>query len=914
MRRNSGRIRSSSTLFLLAAAFWCAGADAQILVHFDLPGQPLARSLTAIGTATNTDVGFSASQVAGLLAPPLKADLTVDGALQHVLAGTGLRPKHLDAHTIVIAAMGLRTADSGELRPSQTRTFTPEDIGDQIVMHQAGGVANSADSTSSSNAGKEDLDEIIVTGTHIHGTNNKINPVIVIDRDQIDRSGYSSTADLFRSLPQNFQAAGASEDGWLNPTPTSPLNTDFGTGINLRGLGPSSTLVLLNGHRLAPSSSGSFVDVSQIPLSAVDRVEILTDGSSAIYGSDAVGGVVNIILKKDYQGADTSVRYGATTSGGRDELLVSQSLGSSWSGGNVVGTLQFQRQGALPATDRPDSASNLTNPNDLFPSTRSYDATLNGRQTLFDGLEFYGDLLASKREPTQFESFPFPPLGNYITATNTGAESIDVSPGLRFSLSPAWTIELNGLYGYQKSITSLNEAVPGFAFTDTNIGLDNRFTEKSADLVTDGRLGSTAAGPIAVAFGASYRTEDFSELRSDVLGGVGPPIITPLDIDRHVTAEFLELHLPILGPANQIPLAQDFELSGALRRDDYSDFGAATNPHLGLRWAPFADISVRASYGKSFRAPNAYEESSENQQPEIYTEDFLSPTGHGMVPVLVLAGSKILTAERARTLDFGVEYKPLDLRGFSASLDYYDIRYSNRIIYPITTENFLQQAANYGSLISPVASDAAAQALVNAITATGGQFFDFTNTGTGVTGVRYLFDSRQQNAALVQQSGIDLTSKFLKTFGAYTWTSQINVAFTNKIDTQFSQGASFVNSVNTFGNPVKWRARFDSTWGSAAYSISGALNAVGSYIDTNDVGNPPIASWTTVDLNATLHADAFFQSYVWRGVSFSLIVLNALNREPPFVPNLNAENPASYDATNANPLGRFVAVAVRKKW
>src|SRR5258708_37542989 len=86
-------------------AFWCAGAGAQTLVHFGLPAQSLARSLNEIGTATNTDVGFSATQVAGLLAPPLKANLTVDGALTRVLVGTGLRPKHLDDHTIVIAAV-----------------------------------------------------------------------------------------------------------------------------------------------------------------------------------------------------------------------------------------------------------------------------------------------------------------------------------------------------------------------------------------------------------------------------------------------------------------------------------------------------------------------------------------------------------------------------------------------------------------------------------------------------------------------------------------------------------------------------------------------------------------------------------------------------------------------------------------
>ncbi|HEY4443544.1 MAG TPA: STN domain-containing protein, partial [Steroidobacteraceae bacterium] len=90
--------------FIVAAAFMCTGVQAQILVHFDLPAQSLARSLKEIGTATNTDVGFSANQVAGLIAPSLKADLTVDGALMRVLAGTGLRPQHLDDHTIVIAA------------------------------------------------------------------------------------------------------------------------------------------------------------------------------------------------------------------------------------------------------------------------------------------------------------------------------------------------------------------------------------------------------------------------------------------------------------------------------------------------------------------------------------------------------------------------------------------------------------------------------------------------------------------------------------------------------------------------------------------------------------------------------------------------------------------------------------------
>src|SRR4030081_2595820 len=102
---------------LVAAAFWCCAVRAQILVHFDLPAQSLAQSLKAIGTATNTDVGFSASQVAGLLAPALNADLTVDGALMRVLAGTGLRSQRLNGHSIVIKAMESSTSGSAEKNP-----------------------------------------------------------------------------------------------------------------------------------------------------------------------------------------------------------------------------------------------------------------------------------------------------------------------------------------------------------------------------------------------------------------------------------------------------------------------------------------------------------------------------------------------------------------------------------------------------------------------------------------------------------------------------------------------------------------------------------------------------------------------------------------------------------------------------
>ena len=129
-------------------------------------------------------------------------------------------------------------------------------------------------------------------------------------------------------------------------------NYNWGAGINLRGLGVGATLVLVNGHRQPLSGlNGDFVDVSNIPAAAVERIEILPDGASALYGSDAIAGVVNIILKDDFQGAETQVRYGGTP-GGRDETVVSQLLGTHWTGGKAMLVYEYSDATALAASAR----------------------------------------------------------------------------------------------------------------------------------------------------------------------------------------------------------------------------------------------------------------------------------------------------------------------------------------------------------------------------------------------------------------------------------------------------------------------------------------------------------------------------------------------------------------------------------
>ena len=105
-----------------------------------------------------------------------------------------------------------------------------------------------------------------------------------------------------------------------------------------------------------------------------------------------------------------------------------------------------------------------------------------------------------------------------------------------------------------------------------------------------------------------------------------------------------------------------------------------------------------------------------------------------------------------------------------------------------------------------------------------------------------------------------------------------------------------------------------STFGTKAWSLNAALNWIGRYTNTAVEASPPIGSWTTLDINASLNVEEVWPAETWRGTSLSLTLLNALNRDPPFALNPPPNSVAGYDPTNANPLGRFAAFEVHKKW
>jgi len=197
--------------------------------------------------------------------------------------------------------------------------------------------------------GKEELtlEEVVVTGSHIRGVGVSVGSrVNIIDRAEIARSGFATTQQVIQSLPQNF-------GGGPNEDTLSTGNVTGGSGINLRGLGADATLVLVNGRRIPVAGlGGDFFDVSMVPATAIERIEVLPDGASAIYGADAVAGVVNIILAKDFDGAETHARVGTVTDGGLQEYQLGQSYGKNWESGNILFSYEYYKRERLQQKSR----------------------------------------------------------------------------------------------------------------------------------------------------------------------------------------------------------------------------------------------------------------------------------------------------------------------------------------------------------------------------------------------------------------------------------------------------------------------------------------------------------------------------------------------------------------------------------
>ncbi|WND80656.1 TonB-dependent receptor [Lysobacter capsici] len=211
-----------------------------------------------------------------------------------------------------------------------------QDSGAQPAAEQAGEQATT-------------LDAVQVTGSHIKRLQlSGVGPVTVLDAEAIQRSGATSVDTLLQRLPASAGFAGSQSNAYW-------AENGYGTSqVNLRGLGINRTLVLLNGRRVVNGGTGanSSVDLNMIPVALIERIEVLKDGASAIYGADAVAGVVNIITKKKYDGAEVAVRYGQTFENDGDDAAFDLVWGTHSERGSLMAGLSYSEGGTVNMASR----------------------------------------------------------------------------------------------------------------------------------------------------------------------------------------------------------------------------------------------------------------------------------------------------------------------------------------------------------------------------------------------------------------------------------------------------------------------------------------------------------------------------------------------------------------------------------
>jgi len=352
LSRPLGRIALASVLSIVLGST-AAFAQARTF-HFDIPERTLSQALREFGRVSGQEIIFTEDLVVGVHAAPLRGDFTADSALERLLKGTGLSAERSASGALMIRRQTKARAAT-ESNPLPTARVAPADPQPTLLAQNEtpSGPSPSDQQKQAREKKPLQLEEVVVTGSRIPSmARDGAQDVRIYDRNTIDQSGQSTLGDFLNTLPEVGRQTTQAEYG----------NTAVGHGaatVQLRGLPAGTTLVLVNGRRLETSGSAALADVfdlSNIPLGAVDRIEVLPTGSSAVYGSDAIGGIVNIIMKKDFRGTSVTAGYGAAA--GTNSANLSIAWGGQWDNLSISLLGSFEKQSELEGFDRSLTANN----------------------------------------------------------------------------------------------------------------------------------------------------------------------------------------------------------------------------------------------------------------------------------------------------------------------------------------------------------------------------------------------------------------------------------------------------------------------------------------------------------------------------------------------------------------------------
>lgn len=598
--------------------------------------------------------------------------------------------------------------------------------------------SNSINVTMSENGG-QNLDEVVITGTRTAPRSNTTSalPIDVFSAKDLTSTGQATFDKALQYRVPSFN------------TVNTPVNdaTSLLDPYEIRNMGPSRTLILINGKRknlsalvyvqTSPGRGETGADISAIPTDAIERVEILRDGASAQYGSDAIAGVMNIILKKNTNGGSVNVRTGGTTEGDGGTYGISLNNGSTVGDkGYVNYTVDFSKTELSNRPGKVDAAgefnywggttvgvNTLTDINNFLakrpdagningaPETAAAKFLVNGGRKISETTEMYYNAAYVYKKVNSFANYRTPYWRNAIDFPYLTSLYGNGSLASYQGYVPTFQGELNdynATIGYKFSKNDWNvdaSFTTGGNQQNYTVGNShNRSKDSSGDFLyaadpntyngpvsfNPGGVGFThyvgnldlnkqVSDSFSIAFGSEVRTETFEVRAGDEASYVGVGADSYQGNAPENSGKFNRYNIGFYAGFSA-DLTKDLLVEGTARYEDYSDFGSKAVWKLSTRYK-FADdkYTLRGAVSTGFRAPTLH---------QIYTQKVQSSFGGGGIQLEGISnnvssaarqyGVPNLKAESSTNVTFGLGMKPF--KNFSATVDYYSISVKDRII------------------------------------------------------------------------------------------------------------------------------------------------------------------------------------------------------------------------------------------
>jgi len=654
----------------------------------------------------------------------------------------------------------------------------------------------------------------------------------------------------------------------------------------------------MNGHRLSFGSYTQAVDISAIPLAAVDRVEVLPDGSSAIYGSDAVAGVVNVILKRNYEGLSASSTIGGSTDGGDFQQQYSLVAGKSWRSGNAMVALNYSRNSDIDARDRSYTAY-MPDGNTLYPRISQKGAILSLNQQISSNVDFSLDANYNRR--TTFDSYAT--SSTYVYENTPKNISYSVTPSLQIGLGPSWKLHLSGTYGRDQTKYDQAWISNGVTMSHTRGCYCNELA--SVESYASGPLASINGNSLDVVVGGGYRYNHYETERYAT---------STTDSDGSVKSyyAFSEISVPFVKSGHGAPLLDKLILNAAVRYERYPGIASVAVPKLGIIYGLSPSIELKGTWGKSFKAPLLYYKFADRVAYLYPVSTFGGGQRFpaGSILLVDVGGNSDLKPERASSWSTTLSIHPVAIPRLNLQATYFHINYKDRIIQPVpgaASANILSGSSPYDSFITYDPS----QSTIDAILSGADRTYNYGGTNAEDNIVAIL-NNRYINAARQKIHGIDVTmdykipvgssSLLLNAGGSWLWSEQ-----------QISESLPVTALAGTIFNPPRLKARGSVGWMNDAFALMTYVNHTSGLEDNRSTPSKRIAAQTTFD--ASIRYKMQSHNGLLQNVSIILNAQNIFNLRPPYAsPKDGLSYYVNYDSTNSSPIGRFLSVTISKDW